>query len=323
MDPLTNDVVDLLRTSRRGLTVDDLADGLSVSKTRVHRALEDLRRLGYTLAATDQHRLSITGVPDRMIDIEILAGLKTRAFARRLYTYQKIGSTNATAIELAEAGAPEGTVVVAEEQTRGRGRLGRGWHSPPGKGIWSSVILRPLAPPERATGLSLLAALAFAQTTEDELGLDVQLKWPNDGLINGKKVCGILIELSAEMDRVHYAVCGTGINVNHQTSDFPPSLRKSPGSLALAAGRPVDRLAYYRRFLTTFEAIYRRYRRDGMDHILNEYRKRSLLLGKKVRVRQGENTISGLAVAIDDTGALVVRSGKREIVVRSGEATLR
>jgi BirA family biotin operon repressor/biotin-[acetyl-CoA-carboxylase] ligase len=149
------------------------------------------------------------------------------------------------------------------------------------------------------------------------------LKWPNDGLIAGRKVCGILIELSAEVDRVHYAVCGVGINVNHSPRDFPASLRKTASSLAIASGHPVDRLAYYRRFLTTFEAVYRQYRRDGMTAILGEYRKRSILLGRKVTVRQGEKKITGTAVAIDDAGALVVRSRSREIVVRSGEATLR
>lgn len=323
MDPLTTDVIDLVRNSKRGLTDADLADSLSVSKNRVHRALDELRGLGYRFDSDEQHRMSITQAPDRMIDIEIMAGLKTRTFARQLHCYQKIGSTNSAAIDLAEAGAPEGTVVVAEEQTKGRGRLGRSWHSPAGLGIWSSIILRPPVPPERATGLSLLAALAFARATEAELGLETQLKWPNDGLIAGRKVCGILIELSAEVDRVHYAVCGTGINVNHTVKVFPAALRKTASSLAIAAGRPVDRLAYYRRFLATFEGVYREYRREGMSPILGEYRKRSILLGKKVTVRQGERKVTGTAVAIDDTGALVVKTRSQEIVVRSGEATLR
>ncbi|MEW5876210.1 MAG: HTH domain-containing protein, partial [Candidatus Zixiibacteriota bacterium] len=146
MDPLTTDVIDLVRNSKRGLTDADLADSLSVSKNRVHRALDELRGLGYRFDSDEQHRMSITQAPDRMIDIEIMAGLKTRTFARQLHCYQKIGSTNSAAIDLAEAGAPEGTIVVAEEQTKGRGRLGRSWHSPAGLGIWSSIILRPPVP---------------------------------------------------------------------------------------------------------------------------------------------------------------------------------
>jgi BirA family biotin operon repressor/biotin-[acetyl-CoA-carboxylase] ligase len=171
--------------------------------------------------------------------------------------------------------------------------------------------------------LSLLAALAFAETAESELGLEVQLKWPNDGLISGRKVCGVLVELSAEVDRVHYAICGVGINVAHSAKDFPSALRKTAGSLAMSKGAPVDRLGFYRSFLLHFETIYRRFRHEGLSPLLPAYRQRSLLLGKKVAVRQGREKISGVAVAIDDTGGLVVRTGKKEIVAHSGEATLR
>jgi BirA family biotin operon repressor/biotin-[acetyl-CoA-carboxylase] ligase len=323
MDPLTDDVVDLLRTSKRAFTQKELAGRLSISRVRLHRALEDLRALGYQFLIDNQRRVSLAVAPDRMVNTEILWGLKTRKFARQLYCYQKIGSTNARAIELAEAGAPEGTVVVAEEQTKGRGRLGRSWHSAPRTGIWSSVVLRPTVRPEEVTGLSLLAALAFAETVEREVGINVQLKWPNDGLIQGKKVCGILIELSAEPDRVHYAVCGTGINVAQTPKDFPPSLRKTATSLAHAAGRPVDRLAFYRVFLHRFEMLYNRFRRHGLEPLLPAYRERSVLLGKKVAIRRGRQKISGTAVAIDETGGLVVKSRGRDVVVHAGEATLR
>jgi len=323
MDPLTAEVIGLLRGHKRPPAIGNLAMTLNISKPRLLRALENLKELGYEMSVDHDQRLSLVSAPDRMIDIEILSGLKTRLFGRHLHCYHRIGSTNAAAIELAERGAPEGTVVVAEEQTKGRGRLGRHWHSPSGLGIWSSVVLRPVVPPAQAAGLSLLAALAFAETAESELGLEVQLKWPNDGLVSGRKVCGVLVELSAEVDRVHYAICGVGINVAHSAKDFPPALRKTAGSLAMAKGAPVDRLAFYRSFLLHFETIYRRFRHEGLAPLLPAYRQRSLLLGKKVTVRQGREKIGGVAVAIDDTGGLVVRSGKKEIVAHSGEATLR
>lgn len=323
MDPLTAEVIGLLRGHKRPPALGSLAMALNISVPRLQRTLENLKDLGYQVAVDHDQHLSLLSSPDRMTDIEILSGLKTRSFGRHLYCYRQIGSTNAAAITLAERGAPEGTVVVAEEQTKGRGRLGRHWHSPAGLGIWSSVVLRPEVSPAQAGGLSLLAALAFAETVESELGLEVQLKWPNDGLINRRKVCGVLVELSAEVDRVHFAICGVGINVAHTAKDFPSALRKTAGSLAIARGAPVDRLAFYRAFLLRFETIYRRFRHEGLAPLLPAYRQRSLLLGKKVTVRQGRLKITGTATEIDNTGGLVVRSGKKEIVAHSGEATLR
>lgn len=322
-DPVTTEVIGLLRSHKRPPAMGALAMELNISKPRLQRALDGLKELGYVIAVDHDQRLSLMSTPDRMTDIEILAGLKTRAFGRHLHCYRRIGSTNATAIELAEHGAPEGTIVVAEEQTKGRGRLGRHWHSPAGLGIWSSVILRPPVAPAQTAGLSLLAALAFAETSEAELGLDVKLKWPNDGLIGGRKVCGVLVELSAEADRVHYAVCGVGINVAHGAKDFPSALRKTAGSLAMAKGGPIARLAFYRAFLLRFETIYRRFRQEGLAPLLPDYRQRSQLLGNKVTVRQGRQKVAGVAVAIDDNGGLVVRSRNKELTVYSGEATLR
>ena len=325
MDALINDIADLLRTRRVsvGWTDVELAGALGIPKSRILKALDELRELGYEFSASGSGAIRIIKSPDRMIDTEILAGLKTRTFAKQLHCYNRLGSTNTRAIELAEAGAPEGTVVVAEEQTGGRGRLGRSWHSAPGLGIWSSIILRPQISIQKASGLSLLAALAFAHTVDKVLGLKVDLKWPNDGLIDGRKVIGILTEVTAETDRVYFAVCGTGINVSHLSTDFPSSLRSNAVSLAMAAGHPIDRLAVYRAFLTEFEALYRTFRRDGIQPFLADYRERSILLGHEVTVQQGNMTIHGRAIAIDDSGALIVRDKRRDVVVFAGEATLR
>lgn len=325
METLLSEIAILLRTRRVtvGWTMAELSQSLGVSRARVQKALDEMRELGYTLTATSSGALRIAQAPDRMIDTEILSGLKTRIFARDLHCYNRLSSTNTRAIELAEAGAIEGTIVVAEEQTGGRGRLGRNWHSAPGLGIWSSVILRPQVPLQRASGLSLLAALAFAQTVENELGLKVDLKWPNDGLIAGRKVFGVLTEVSAEVDRVYYVVCGTGINVSHQMADFPVGLRNSAGSLGMACGHPVDRLALYRAYLMSFENLYRGFRRDGIAPFLEDYRKQSLLLGREVVVRQGYTEIAGKAIGIDDNGALIIRSGRTDTAIFAGEATLR
>lgn len=323
MDKLADDVIHQLRSQTAPATLAQLAATLSVGRDRLSSVLDDLKSLGYRFQTDAHEHLELVQSPDRMIDVEIWAGLKTRTFARQLQCYQRLGSTNATAIEFAEADAPEGTVVVAEEQLRGRGRLGRNWHSAPGLGIWSSVVLRPRVTPDAITGLSLVAGLAFAETVAHELGLEAQLKWPNDGLLDGRKVCGILVELSAEIGRVRYAVCGTGINVAHQPDDFPPELRATAGSLAMAAGVPVDRLSFYRTFLLQLETLYHRFQRDGLEPLLPGYRRHSLLLGKDVTVRRGDHVISGTAEGIDELGRLVVRQGNETIAISSGEATLR
>jgi BirA family biotin operon repressor/biotin-[acetyl-CoA-carboxylase] ligase len=299
-----------------------LASTLGLSRARVSHALDDLRSLGYCFTVDAREHVHLTAAPDRMIDTEILSGLKTRVFGRHLHCYKRVGSTNTRAAELADSGAPEGTLVVAEEQVEGRGRLGRGWHSAQGLGIWSSVILRPQLPLPRAYGLSLLAALAFAEIAASELGLEVDLKWPNDGLIAGRKILGVLSELSTEKDRLRYAICGMGINVSHQLEDFPPELRRTAGSLAMAAGHPVERVAFFRVFLAAFERLYRGFRREGIAPYLDDYRRRSLLLGREVSVVLGRETIRGKAVAIDENGALIVRVGRQDRVVFAGEASL-
>lgn len=325
MDILVNEIVDLLRSRKvaTGWMIAELNDTLGVSRARILKVLDQMRELGYELSTSGSGALRIAKAPDRMIDTEILAGLKTRTFAKELHCYNRLGSTNTRAIALAEAGAPEGTIVVAEEQTGGRGRLGRTWHSPSGLGIWSSVILRPQIPLQKASGLSLLAALAVAHVAQSELGLKVDLKWPNDGLIGGRKILGILTEVSAETDRVYHVVCGTGINVSHRPNDFPESLRSTATSLAIACEHPVDRLAFYRLFLAEFEKLYRVFRREGIAQFLDDYRRRSLLLGREVIVHQGHTSIHGMAIAINEDGALVVRQGKTDTVVFAGEATLR
>lgn len=325
VDSLINEIAVLLRTRRvaSGWTIAALAETLGVSQTRIQHSVDQMRQLGYEITSSERGAMHIAKAPDRMIDTEILAGLRTRTFGKQLHCYNRLGSTNTRAMELAEAGSPEGTIVVAEEQTGGRGRLGRTWHSPPGLGIWSSVILRPQIPLQKASGLSLLAALAFAHTAENELGLKVDLKWPNDGLIDGRKVLGILTEVSAETDRVYFVVCGTGINVSHIPTDFPASLRTTAGSLAIAMGQPVDRIAFYRQFLLEFETLYRGFRREGISPYLDDYRKRSILLGREVTVRQGHTVIHGRATAIDDSGALIVHEGRNDVIVFAGEATLR
>jgi len=262
-----------------------------------------------------------TSGPERKMlsSAEIKAALTTRIMGKSIHVFEEIDSTNDQAYRLAEHGAKEGTLVVAERQTKGRGRLGRSWYSPAGLGIWMSVILRPDLPPATAPALSLVAGLSLARTIEDHLDLNAELKWPNDCLLDGKKTAGILTELSAEKEKVRFVVLGVGINVLHQRADFPAGLQNTATSLALAARREIDRVQFLCAFLRQLEDDYQRFKKEELTPFLDPYTKRCGLIGARVRAQVGNNTISGRAVRIDPTGALVIARNREEIVVRAGD----
>ena len=251
---------------------------------------------------------------------EIKACLSTKIFGKWTHVFEKIDSTNEEATRLAEQGAKEGTLVLAECQTKGRGRLGRTWHSPAGLGIWMSVVLRPKLAPIAAPGLSLVAGLSLARTIEECLQTPVELKWPNDCLLGGKKTAGILAELSAQRENVRFVVLGVGVNVLHQPQDFPPELQKTATSLVLATGQLIDRVEFLCEFLKRLEADYSQFKKQGLAPFIDSYTRRCELIGSQIQAHVGHKTITGQALRIDATGALVLRQGQKEIVISAGEA---
>ena len=197
-----------------------LSDKLGLSRTAVWKHVETLRSLGYRIEAVSSRGYRLVEVPDRLTMLELSPLLSTRELGRTLHSFDSLESTNATAFELARDGAFAGEVVVAEAQTAGKGRRGRTWVSPPGKNLYFSAVLRPELPPQRASELTLVAAVALAETLR-EAGVAAQIKWPNDVQIDGKKVAGILTELSADTERVHFVILGVGVNLNADLEDFP------------------------------------------------------------------------------------------------------
>jgi BirA family biotin operon repressor/biotin-[acetyl-CoA-carboxylase] ligase len=251
----------------------------------------------------------------------IISVLQTRVIGREILCLDTVDSTNRYARELAEHGAAEGVVVLAEEQTRGRGRLDRTWHSPPGLGLWFSLILRPPIAPAAAPGLSLLTGLAVAKAIESQLHITADLKWPNDCLLYDKKTAGILIDLAAEAKSVRFIVVGIGINVRLLTDDFPPELRETATSLAVAAGHSVDRETILAAVLTEFETDYFRFLAEGLTPTIGPYTRRCGLIGCQVDILAGRKTIRGTAVRIDPSGALVLVANGQEHVLMAGEVT--
>jgi len=226
-------------------------------------------------------------------------------------------STNSVLKEMAEAGEPEGTVVVAEEQRAGRGRLGRGWASPRG-GLWFSVLLRPEVPPAEAPSLTLMAGVAVAQALKAQLGLDARLKWPNDVLVRGKKLCGLLAESRSD-GRLEYVILGIGINANFLLSALPEELRRTAITVREILQRPVDRLALMRAIIKELDAGYKAFRDGGIAPFLERWRELSETLDRAVRVETATGIVQGVAEDIDATGALRVRTPNGPVTVGSGD----
>lgn len=233
--------------------------------------------------------------------------LTSRVIGRLLEVVGEIGSTNDRAMAAGHEGAPEGLCVLADGQTTGRGRLGRTWVSPPGVGLYTSVLLRPKASPSRLPLLTLVAGLAVADAIQEVADLPPRLKWPNDVLLEGRKVAGILTELATSGAEVSHVVVGIGINVNHDVDDFPPELREAATSVSLQCGRPIARGMLAPAIFNRMDCWYELFCRDQRGRIVEAGRQRSATLGRPVQVLAGAEAWEGLAVDLDPDGALLVQ----------------
>ncbi|HXJ33736.1 MAG TPA: biotin--[acetyl-CoA-carboxylase] ligase [Candidatus Eisenbacteria bacterium] len=311
-----------LRAASAPLSGEELAQRLGVSRAAVFKHVEALRGRGYTIDARHAQGYVLAGTPDRLDAVEL--GPHLTGTWRRIEWHGEIDSTQRAARDLARAGAAEGTTVVAEAQTAGRGRLGRSWHSPPGVNVYCSLVLRPALAPGVVPQLGLVLGLAVAVAVREATGLAPMLKWPNDVLVGGRKIVGILTEMEAELERVHFVVAGIGVNVNAPADAFPDDLRDKVTSLAIATGRPVDRVAFMARLLATLETYYRRFADGGFGPLRPEWEGLSALTGRTVVVRAPEGDLGGRVEGLDDDGALrlVDAEGTARRVV-AGEVTIR
>ena len=256
--------------------------------------------------------------PQPLTPEAIQSGLKTKRFGQTLHVYDRIESTNTTALALAEQGAPEGTVILADSQTQGRGRMGRHWISPPNRNLYVSIILRPDGDPQRIGLWSLAAAVAVARTIEQATTLPARLKWPNDILIHGKKVSGLLLESAIRNGRFKYLVLGVGLNVNLTRDVLPDSLRNSVTSLREELGRELDRTEILQRLLEQLENQHQSFRTEPPRKVLEAYRALSETLGRPVTVLDHAGEWTGEAVGLTPEGALILRrDDQKEIILRS------
>ena len=303
---------------------EEICRSLNVSRTAVWKHIQALREKGYEIEARSRAGYNLAGIPDRLFPEEIGDGLATRFLGRTVYYCDSVSSTNNLAKELASQGAAEGSLVVAEEQTGGKGRLGRQWCSPKHKGIFFTFILYPPLMPPEANMVTLITAVALASAIRDETGVAAGIKWPNDLLVNGKKICGILTELSAEMERINYMVVGVGINVNQEENDFPEEVRASATSLKAQTGLSISRVKMVQAFLLEFEKWYTAALENGFAPVLAKWKELSVSLHCPVRIHTPNSSWDGWAEDIDTDGALLIRLPGGEIKrVISGEVSLR
>lgn len=296
-----------------------IAAEIGVSRDRVWRWIEKLRRSGVEIQGHSLSGYQLCRLPDVLAPSMIRAESGDCEIGNKIYHYFRVDSTNTAAMKLAAQAAPHGTVVLAEEQTGGRGRFGRTWYSEKASGIYCSIILRPALPPSVAPILTLMAGLAVRQAIITVTELIPDIRWPNDLLLHGKKVAGILTEMNAEMDRVHSVVLGIGLNVNH--SEMPPDLRRVATSLRIQTQRVHSRVHLVAALLRQIEALYRLLISKGGGEIATRWAAVSTFAsGKRVRVSLSDGRHTGTTAGLEPSGALRVRfdNGVEEWLV-SGE----
>jgi len=284
---------------------EEISSKLNISRAAIWKHIQELRDLDYDIAAVPHLGYKLLSCPDRLFPWEIKYLLKNKFIGKVIYYYESLPSTMDRAMDLGFNAAAEGTLVVAEGQTKGRGRMGRQWLSPKYAGIYFSLIIKPRILPQQAPVLTLISAVAICEAIGQHLGLTAQIKWPNDILINNRKVAGILTELSAEMDIVHAVIVGVGINVNNEKKTLP----YSAGSLKEIVRGEVNRLDLLKMILRCFEEMYIQFQKQAVKQILDKWRHFSATLGRRVKL-----SISGLrapligeAVDIDQDGGLLIR----------------
>jgi BirA family transcriptional regulator, biotin operon repressor / biotin---[acetyl-CoA-carboxylase] ligase len=313
-----------LRGAPWGVSGSELARQLGMTRAGVWMHIEELRALGYDIEASPHLGYRLLATPDALHADDLSARLgKTRVVGREIHVFQDTTSTNDVAARLARGGAAEGAVVFAESQSKGRGRLGRTWISPAGKGLWFTVLLRPNIPPQETTQLTVAAATALSRAVTQQTGLVPQIKWPNDLLIRGRKLAGILTEMRAEVDQVQEVLLGIGINVNLEAGDFPAPLRPTTTSLRIEMGQKINRAELAVAILRELDLDYQAVAEGRFERLVEQWEERCTTLGCQVAIRLGDRIIRGRAESLDDDGALLVRGthGHLERIV-GGDVTV-
>lgn len=319
-------IIEMLKNAGENfISGETIAGELKVSRTAVWKHIQKLRESGYQIISSERCGYKLKDAPDLLLPSEIQIELNTEVIGKEMHYYPVIDSTNRRAKSLAYHGAADGAIVVAEEQTGGKGRLERNFYSPRGKGIWFSIILRPKFLPHNAPKCTLMAAVAVAEAMK-RFNLKAGIKWPNDILYDGRKLVGILTEITGEMGKITYAVIGIGINVNINRDEFPEELRNVASSLSEMNGEPLCRVKFFRALLEEFDKLYRQVNESGFDEVFRLWREYNITLGKNIRVISAgdhNETFTGKAVDLSPEGALIVETAEGLQTVYAGDVSIR
>ncbi|MDD5281266.1 MAG: biotin--[acetyl-CoA-carboxylase] ligase [Candidatus Omnitrophica bacterium] len=300
---LKEKIIEYLKKEHEYISGDEIASRLGISRQGLWKHIQDLKDSGYDIVAVPHLGYRLESSPDRLFALEIAYSLNTKFIAKKIHYFDYLSSTMDMAMQLGIQGASNGTLVLAESQTKGRGRLGRSWFSPKYKGIYFSLILRPNIPPSASPMLTLLAAVSICEAVKKIVSLDAQIKWPNDVFICNKKIAGILTEMNAEVDKVNFVVIGIGLNVNNDKK----SLIAQATSLKEQAGQSISRILLLQELLRRIENNYSILEDKGVQAIIDKWRSFTLTLGRRVKVYCQDKHVEGAAVDIDQDGALLIR----------------
>lgn len=316
---------ELKANNGRAVSGEEISKKLGISRTAVWKHITRLRSEGYRIESQTNSGYKLVESPDVLSLSELEPHLNTRFIGRNIIYLDSVDSTNIYAKKLADEAFRDGTVVVSEEQTAGKGRLGRNWVSPKGKGIWMSIMLKPDLLPSDAPKLTIVAAYAVSRALWGCFHVDARIKWPNDIVAGGRKLCGILTEMSAEADEIKSVIIGIGINANLEQEDFGSGVEDTATSIRLETGSTVFRKLAAAAVLNEFERAYEVFTASGsINPFLDEYKGRSAVLGKEVRVISKKEEIIGLAVDISEEGHLVIKLGNGALKeIMSGEVSVR
>lgn len=317
-------IIGLLRDKKNFMSGEEISRALGITRAGVWKKMKKLRQTGYSIEAVPSKGYKLLSGPDIPTKEEINAVFKGDIIGREIIFFKVTSSTNDRAMEIGQQGkGADGTVIIADEQEHGRGRLGREWKSPPGVNLYFTVLLKPPFYPKEASIFTFMAAVAVVSAVREYLGLNAVIKWPNDILINGKKVSGILTEMKSDMDRINFVAVGIGVNVNMPLSSLPGENRLIATSLKKEKGGAVNRVELLGKILSGFEYWYKAVLAGRKEALFNEWLRFDSTVGSNIRVKAQDGFISGIAEAINDSGELVVRlAGGNVETLSAGEVTI-
>lgn len=292
-----------------------IARQLDISRTAVWKHIQTLKTKGYNIQSIKKKGYHLSEIPDKPIQEEIATQIQTKLIGKHIHYFSCLPSTNNYAKTLIKKNIPEGTIIVSDIQTEGRGRKNRTWNSDSG-GLWFSIILYPELPPQHGMIVTMAASIAIAETIKEITDIHPTIKWPNDVLINGKKICGILTELDAEIDAIHYLIVGIGLNVNNTLTE---SIKQKATTLQKECNQLVSRVHLLRRILEKFDILYQKISQKEYEYMKTNWLNNTDIIGKKLRIHKQTQLIEGTAIGITDTGSLILQTDQGEKQILTGD----